>query len=143
MTAVEQLELRLLGIISFDSEELKFKYKKEIQRAKEMENKQMIEMHHKGFDFDMKEIVEPQKNKLELEKILDILYKIKDDSFYFKEYGKDIISSFVKQEQHNKIYSEEEVLNFTQTMLMQYKFGNTNIEQLDLLKESFEQFKNK
>jgi hypothetical protein len=40
-------------------------------------------------------------------------------------------------------YSEEEVLNFTQTMLMQYKFGNTNIEQMDLLKESLKQFKNK
>ena len=41
------------------------------------------------------------------------------------------------------MYSEEEVLNFTQTMIMQYKFGNTNIEQMDLLKESLEQFKNK
>ena len=43
--------------------------------------------------------------------------------------------------QQQKMYSEEEVLNFTQTMLMQYKFGNTNIEQLDLLKETLEQFK--
>jgi hypothetical protein len=42
-----------------------------------------------------------------------------------------------------KMYSEEEVLNFTQTMLMQYKFGNTNIEQMDLLKETFQLFKNK
>ncbi len=47
---------------------------------------------------------------------------------------------FQKQEQ---MYSEEEVLNFTQTMIMQYKFGNTNIEQLDLLKETLQQFKHK
>jgi hypothetical protein len=40
-------------------------------------------------------------------------------------------------------YSEEEVLEFTQTMIMQYKFGNTNIEQMDLLKETLQQFKNK
>ena len=41
------------------------------------------------------------------------------------------------------MYSKEEVLNFTQTMLMQYKFGNTNIEQMDLLRETFQLFKNK
>jgi hypothetical protein len=48
-----------------------------------------------------------------------------------------------EQEQNKKMYSEEEVLKFTQTMIMQYKFGNTNIEQMDLLKETLEQFKNK
>ena len=46
-------------------------------------------------------------------------------------------------EKRKKMYSEEEVLEFTQTMIQQYKFGNTNIEQLDLLKESLEQFKSK
>jgi thiol-disulfide isomerase/thioredoxin len=45
--------------------------------------------------------------------------------------------------QQERMYSEEEVLNFTQTILMQYKFGNTNIEQMDLLKETLEQFKKK
>lgn len=40
------------------------------------------------------------------------------------------------------MYNDEEVLNFTQTILMQYKFGNTNIEQMNLLKETLEQFKN-
>jgi hypothetical protein len=40
-------------------------------------------------------------------------------------------------------YSEEEVLEFTQTIIQQYKFGNTNIEQLDLLKETLQLFKNK
>jgi len=51
-----------------------------------------------------------------------------------------LIQSWI--EQLNK-YNEEEVLNFTQTMIMQYKFGNTNIEQMDLLKENLQQFKNK
>lgn len=46
-------------------------------------------------------------------------------------------------EQNKKMYSEKEVLKFTQNMIMQYKFGNTNIEKIDLLKESLEQFKKK
>ena len=45
--------------------------------------------------------------------------------------------------QQERMYSEEEVLNFTQTIIQQYKFGNTNIEQLDLLKETLQQFKKK
>ncbi len=45
--------------------------------------------------------------------------------------------------QEKRMYSEEEVLNFTQTTIMQYKFGNTNIEQMDLLKETLQQYKNK
>jgi len=45
--------------------------------------------------------------------------------------------------QQDKMYSDEEVLNFTQTMIMQYKFGNTNVEQIDLLKETLQQFKKK
>ena len=40
MTAVEKLEIRLLGIISFDSEELRAKYKEAIKQAKEMEKQQ-------------------------------------------------------------------------------------------------------
>ena len=47
----------------------------------------------------------------------------------------------MKQEQDKKLYSEEEVLEFTQTIIQQYKLGNTNIEQLDLLKETLELFK--
>ena len=45
--------------------------------------------------------------------------------------------------QQERMYTEKEVLNFTQTMIMQYKFGNTNIEQLSLLKETLQTFKNK
>ena len=55
----------------------------------------------------------------------------------------EIIEQAKEIEKQQKGYSEEEVLNFTQTMLMQYKFGNTNIEQLDLLKETLEQFEKK
>jgi hypothetical protein len=40
MTTVEKLELSLLGIISFDSEELRAKYKDMIAKAKEMEKQQ-------------------------------------------------------------------------------------------------------
>lgn len=43
MTAVEKLEIRLLGIISFDSEELRAKYKEAVKQAKEMEKEQIIE----------------------------------------------------------------------------------------------------
>ena len=50
---------------------------------------------------------------------------------------------FVAEHCVKNFYTEEEVLNFTQTMLMQYKFGNTNIEQIDLLRETFQLFKNK
>jgi hypothetical protein len=48
-----------------------------------------------------------------------------------------------EMEEQQPSYSEEEVLEFTQAMIMQYKFGNTNIEQMDLLKETLQQFKNK
>ena len=40
MTAVEKLEISLLGIISFDSEEKRAKYKERIAKAKEMEKEQ-------------------------------------------------------------------------------------------------------
>ena len=43
--------------------------------------------------------------------------------------------------QSERMYSEEEVLNFTQIILSQYIVGNTNIEQLDLLKETLHIFK--
>ncbi len=43
MTAVEKLEISLLGLISFDSEELRVKYKERIANAKEMEKQQQDE----------------------------------------------------------------------------------------------------
>lgn len=39
-------------------------------------------------------------------------------------------------------YSEEDVLKFTQTIISQYKSGNTNIENIDLLTETPDKFKN-
>lgn len=42
-TAIEQLELSLLGLISFDSEELRAKYKERIAKAKETFEKQIID----------------------------------------------------------------------------------------------------
>ena len=41
-TAVEYIELRLLGIASFDSEELRLRYKDIIKQAKEIEKEQMF-----------------------------------------------------------------------------------------------------
>lgn len=53
-TAIEKLELKLLGIISFDSEELRKKYKDAINDAKEMEKEQKIafgkKCFYKGFE---------------------------------------------------------------------------------------------
>ena len=59
-----------------------------------------------------------------------------------KDADKDSFEDVTKYKKE-RMYSKEEVLNFTQTMLMQYKFGNTNIEQMDLLRETFQLFKNK
>ena len=42
-TAVEKLELMLLGMVSFDSEELRLKYKKAFEKSKEMEKQQIID----------------------------------------------------------------------------------------------------
>jgi len=43
MTAVEKLEISLLGILSFDSEELRAKYKERIAKANEIFKQQIIE----------------------------------------------------------------------------------------------------
>lgn len=42
MTAVEWLEISLLGLVSFDSEELRKMYKDRIAKAKEMEKQQIV-----------------------------------------------------------------------------------------------------
>lgn len=47
-TAVEKLEISLLGLISFDSEELRAKYKERIAKAKEMEKQQIIDAYETG-----------------------------------------------------------------------------------------------
>lgn len=48
-TAVEFLELSLLGIISFDSEELRAKYRNAITKAKEIENQEKLECFIEGY----------------------------------------------------------------------------------------------
>ena len=47
-TAVELLEIKLLGIVSFDSEVLRNKYKKQFKIAKEMEKQQIIDSYTTG-----------------------------------------------------------------------------------------------
>jgi len=50
MTAVEKLELSLLGLISFDSEELRAKYKERVAKAKELEKQQIIDFTNDFID---------------------------------------------------------------------------------------------
>ena len=47
-TAVEKLELSILGLISFDSEELRAKYKEKVSKAKELEKQQIIDARVNG-----------------------------------------------------------------------------------------------
>ena len=47
-TAVELLEIKLLGIVSFDSEVLRNKYKEQFKIAKEMEQEQIIDAYTTG-----------------------------------------------------------------------------------------------
>jgi hypothetical protein len=49
-TAVEWLELNLLGLISFDSEELRAKYKERVAKAKQMEKQQIIDAYAQAED---------------------------------------------------------------------------------------------
>lgn len=46
-----------------------------------------------------------KNQELELDRIIDILSKIKEDDFYFKNYSKDIIKSYIDQER-------EKILDF-------------------------------
>jgi hypothetical protein len=63
------------------------------------------------------------ERKLELDKIVDILSKIKDDDFYFKAYAKDIINSYIKQE-FKKAYSIEEVIGILEIFRYDIEQGN-------------------
>ena len=47
-TAVEILEIKLLGIVSFDSEVLRNKYKEQFKIAKEMEKEQIRQAYNDG-----------------------------------------------------------------------------------------------
>jgi hypothetical protein len=79
-TAVEKLELSLLGIISFDSKELRDKYKERIQQAKEMEKEQMIEFAKKwGLTIEERELSYTERYDIHKEYItedkLDLLFE--------------------------------------------------------------------
>jgi hypothetical protein len=78
MTAVEKLELSLLGIISFDSEELRAKYKERIANAKEMEKQQIIDALKEGVNFEINNSHSTQINyKKHFEKYYNETFKNK------------------------------------------------------------------
>ena len=51
LTAIEILEIKLLGIVSFDSEVLRNKYKEQFKIAKEIEMQQIMEAHGDERDY--------------------------------------------------------------------------------------------
>jgi hypothetical protein len=70
-TTVEWLEIHLLGVISFDSEELREKYKSIIKQSKEMEKARSIDFFEKGC-FYPKPII---NTLIEGEKVYEETYK--------------------------------------------------------------------
>jgi hypothetical protein len=69
-TAVEILEISLLGIVSFDSEVLRNKYKERFKIAKEMEKEQIMQAYNDG-----KAAVINIKNNMSLEEYFNETYK--------------------------------------------------------------------
>ena len=69
-TAVEILEISLLGIISFDSEVLRNKYKERFKIAKEMEKEQIKQAYNDG-----KAAVIHIKNNMSLEEYYNETFK--------------------------------------------------------------------
>jgi hypothetical protein len=49
-TAVDRLYIHLLGIVSFDSEQLRNMYEESFKQAKEMEQDQMAKQYKKGWN---------------------------------------------------------------------------------------------
>ena len=90
-------------------------------------------------DPNLNEVQLNQSKKETLEEVAERFTKV---WFNNNAFTKELFIEGVKWQQ-DRSYSEEEVLEFTQTIIQQYKFGNTNIEQLDLLKETLQLFKNK
>jgi hypothetical protein len=72
LTAVEILEIKLLGIVSFDSEVLRNKYKEQFKIAKEVEKEQIIEAHFSGMEFIA---VDPNKYVEDAEEYYNETYK--------------------------------------------------------------------
>lgn len=108
------------------------------ETLEEVAKKMLSDNKHKKATFEtMIEFAKWQKEQYTIEE-QHVEHSINDlDKSYMKGFNEGA------EWQQERMYSEEEVLNFTQTMIMQYKFGNTNIEQMDLLKETLQLFKNK
>ena len=85
MTAVEKLEISLLGIISFDSEELRAKYKERIATAKEIE-KQKEEKYNKMLEM-LKEFVKAIEDE-------EIIIKENFDNDGFENCGNRLYNEF-------------------------------------------------
>jgi hypothetical protein len=68
--AVEILEISLLGIVSFDSEVLRNKYKERFKIAKEMEKENIMQAYNDG-----KAAVINIKNNMSLEEYYDKTFK--------------------------------------------------------------------
>ena len=77
------------------------------------------------------------------------VYRKEDGQLYFKPYNKEsrvsdyFSNDLEKKSKQERLLSDEEVLTFTQTIISQFKFGNTNIEQIELLRETLQLFKKK
>jgi hypothetical protein len=53
LTAIEILEIKLLGIVSFDSEVLRNKYKEQFKIAKEVEKEQITEAYMSALPYNL------------------------------------------------------------------------------------------
>ena len=77
MTAVEKLEISLLGLISFDSEELRTKYKERIANAKEIEKEQKDDFAIKFSEWCLISLLNGEEPKAETTKELLEIFKNK------------------------------------------------------------------
>ena len=111
--------------------------------AKQMQLKEQFTQEE--FNDITNQAIEMKGKKLELDIIVDVLSKIRQDDFYFKSYSKDIIKSYINQE-IEQMYSEE---NMKEAFIEGYK---QRAEKSDLIFDNasrmyaialFKQFKNK
>ena len=98
-----------------------------------MKSDEELGLYDESLEIKLEEVFNDEKKK-NIKKFIDEIKNPSEPNQALKD---------AAQRYQERMYSEEEVLEFTQTMIMQYKFGNTNIEQMDLLKETLQLFKNK
>lgn len=82
VTAVEFIEISLLGIASFDSEKLRLRYKNIIEQAKQMEKEQSINDYCEGF----KANAEGWNGEHGLKDMANIVKEIKAEEYYQEKY---------------------------------------------------------